>query len=181
MKIFVSGQLKEKQRIREVYAKLSGAGMEITHDWTRTDNMGDYASNSREAGIRADLDVRGVVDADAYVLMTDNQHCGKGMYVELGAALALASIKKSLEVCIVGPKNHESIFYYHPLARHFGDFESCLEYLKGVKRQASGSFRLQPINTPSSTSPGPKSVHSRARPASQPRKRNTKLGGDLFR
>lgn len=181
MKVFVSGQLKEKDRIRDVYAQLVDAEIEITHDWTNTDNIGDYATNAREAGVRADLDVRGVLDADAYVLMTDNRHCGKGMYVELGAALALASIKGTLEVCIVGPKNHESIFYYHPLARHFADFDSCLEYLKGIRRQAAGSFRLQPVNAPRPISSGKISASSKARTAPRRRMRRAKGSGDLFR
>ena len=129
MRAFVSGQLKEKKRVRAVYSKLSEIGIDISHDWTRTDNLIDYLKNADEAGRRAALDIRGILDADIYILMTDNEFCGKGMYVELGAALALAEIKGAPEVCIVGPMNHESIFYHHPHANYFLDIESCLEHI----------------------------------------------------
>lgn len=133
MKVFVSGQLKEKERIRAVYTKLAELGMELTHDWTTTDTMGNYSQNPQEAGRRAALDIQGVCDADAYLLMTDNEESGKGMYAELGAALALATVNDAPVVCVVGPKNHESVFYYHPLVHHFADVDSCLDYLKGIK------------------------------------------------
>lgn len=102
--------------------------MQITHDWTRTDDISNgYADNPAEAGKRAKLDIDGVCAADVYILMTNNDSPGKGMYVELGAALALAERTKKPEIYVVGPKNHESIFYYHPRARHFEDIDACLE------------------------------------------------------
>lgn len=158
MKAFVSGQLEEKDRICAVYAKLAEAGIEITHDWTTTDNITNYSQNAREAGVRAGLDVQGVVDADVYILMTDNQVCGKGMYVELGAALALARISGAPEICIVGPRNHESIFYYHPLARHFSDFDVCLEYLQRIQASVSSSG-AQPIGIKRAKSIGHAKMH----------------------
>ena len=130
MKAFVSGQLAEKEQIRTIYSKLEDMGMEVTHDWTNTDTLENYSKNSKEAGHRAKLDIDGVCHADMYILMTNNQLPGKGMYVELGAALALAQTTGSPEILIVGPKNHESIFYYHPLTKHFADIDSCLRYVR---------------------------------------------------
>ncbi len=139
MKAFVSGQLGEKDRIRNVYARLSEIGIDITHDWTTTDNLGDYSGNLEEVGLRAARDINGVRDADLYILMTDNKERGKGMYVELGAALALAEQRGSPQIFIVGPRNHESIFYYHPLTQHFTDLESCISYIKQVIASKSTS------------------------------------------
>lgn len=131
MKAFVSGQLKEREKIREVFAKLAALGIEVTHDWTTTDDMPkNYAKNAAEAGIRAKRDIDGVRNADFYILMTDNEFLGRGMYVELGAALSLAETRGSPKVYVVGPRNHESIFYYHPLATHFADIDSCLDHIK---------------------------------------------------
>lgn len=117
MKVFVSGQLGEKAAVRRAYAKFRAAGFEVTHDWTRTDNIGDKLLEREESGKRAALDIQGVIDADVYVLMSDNREVGKGMYVELGAALAMQSRTGRPDVFIVGPLNHLSVFYLHPAVR----------------------------------------------------------------
>jgi hypothetical protein len=131
LKAFVSGQLKEKETVRTIYSRLADLGITTAHDWTTTDNLvGSYSQNPEEAGARAARDIQGVCDADLYILMTDNEFPGKGMYVELGAALVLAETTGSPKVFVVGPRNHESIFYYHPLVTHFPDIDSCLEYIK---------------------------------------------------
>jgi hypothetical protein len=114
MRIFVSGQIEEKERIREVFSLLRGHGHEITHDWTRTDDLANKRVHKSESGDRAKRDIDGVVNCEAYVLMSDNNRVGKGMYVELGAALALRARGDGPLVYIVGPMNHLSIFYLHP-------------------------------------------------------------------
>lgn len=137
MNVFVSGQLNEKRKIRKIFKALLRQGHHITHDWTRTDNLGpDYRSQADEAGRRAQLDINGVAAADLYILITDNLAQGKGMYVELGAALALAVQRGAPEIIVVGPRNHESIFYYHPVARHFETIEDCLAYTKTLGADA---------------------------------------------
>lgn len=118
MKVFVSGQINEVATIREAYRLLAEAGFTITHDWTLTDLIVDKVAQRDEAGKRAYLDISGVVDADVYILMSGNQNPGKGMYVELGAALALQQTTGSPEVFVVGPLNHMSIFYLHPDVKH---------------------------------------------------------------
>ena len=131
MDIFVSGQLAEIGRVRKLYQRLNRLGLQITHDWTRTDNLtGGYSQNRSEAGRRAKLDIDGVVSCDTYIILTDNSKCGKGMYVELGAALAQAEIRPEYQVLLVGPMNHESIFYYHPSIRHFDSDEGLLSFLQ---------------------------------------------------
>ena len=117
MKVFVSGQLGEKAAVRRAYGKLRAAGLEVTHDWTRTDNIGDKLLAREESGKRAALDIQGVIEADVYVLLSDNREVGKGMYVELGAALAMKSTTGRPDVFIVGPLNHLSVFYLHPAIR----------------------------------------------------------------
>jgi hypothetical protein len=120
MRVFVSGQFKEKHRVREAFRVMEAAGHVITYDWTRTEALEKpYSSYSAEASRRAHEDINGILSADAFILMSDNRERGKGMYVELGAALALAGLRsRQIQVYIVGPMNHESIFYYHPLVAH---------------------------------------------------------------
>lgn len=133
MRVFVSAQLADADRARQLYRRLVRAGHTITHDWTRTDTIrGGYSEHSAEAGRRAARDIIGVLQADAYVILTDNQDCGKGMYVELGAALAEVLRGNLRHIAVVGRKNHESIFYYHPALSHFASIDDYIEELDSV-------------------------------------------------
>lgn len=136
MKIFVSGQIGDVENVRNIQQKLIDAGHQITHDWTRNetgDKMleGDAAklADIAETGRRAKLDIQGVVDADAYVMCTDNSNPGKGMYVELGAALALNVTRNSPKVFIVGALNHMSVFYFHPAAIQVKSVDDLIDLL----------------------------------------------------
>lgn len=131
MKVFVSGQIQEKKRIREVFRVLESRGCSITHDWTRTDNIDDKLRARAECGLRAEKDIDGVVDCDVYLLMSDNSSVGKGMYVELGAALALRSVQRKPEIYVVGPMNHLSIFYLHPEVTAVDTVEDVVKSLEG--------------------------------------------------
>ncbi len=122
MKIFVSGQITDIDNVRVVQQKLVENGHTITHDWTRNETGAsmlatddDKLKDVGETGRRAYLDIQGVLDCDAYVICTDNEQSGKGMYVELGAALARAQAGISPRIFLVGKMNHMSVFYLHPL------------------------------------------------------------------
>jgi hypothetical protein len=129
MKIFVSGQIDEKEEINSIYKKLQDAGHEVTHDWTKTDDIGDKLTNQKEAGLRAAKDITGVVEADVYILVSNNSKPGKGMYVELGAALALNEAVGKPQIITIGSRNHLSIFYLHPAVCHLDTIEDVLQKL----------------------------------------------------
>lgn len=129
MKAFVSGQLSEFAEVRSLQSDLEKRGIQITHDWTRTDPIADKRRNRTEAGRRAALDITGIVDADVYVLLTDNKTAGKGMYVELGAALALHETTGKPSIHVVGAMNHLTIFYLHPEIIHHESVSGFLDYV----------------------------------------------------
>lgn len=130
MKVFVSGQLNDKEKIQDIYSKLEVIGFEVTHDWTRTDNIKDKLADPDESGKRAAKDITGVVDSDIYILFSDNENPGKGMYVELGAALALNEKYGKPDVYIIGKLNHLSIFYLHPKVQHLRDIDELIIKLR---------------------------------------------------
>lgn len=134
MKIFVSGQIDEKEEINVIYQKLQQSGHEVTHDWTKTDGIGDKLKNQEEAGLRAAKDITGVVEADIYILVSNNKKPGKGMYVELGAALALNEALGKPQIFTIGNRNHLSIFYLHPAVTHLKTIEDVLQQLDGTKQ-----------------------------------------------
>lgn len=133
MKIFVSGQITDLDNVRSVQKRLIEAGHEITHDWTRNETgdkmLGDNEAklaDVQETGRRAKLDIKGVVDCDAYVVCTDNAKVGKGMYAELGAALALNVTNGRPKVYLVGSMNHMTVFYFHPSVERLDSVDELL-------------------------------------------------------
>ena len=129
MRAFVSGQLSEFAKVRSLQSDLKKRGIQITHDWTRTDPIADKRRDRLEAGRRAALDITGIVDSDIYVLLTDNKTVGKGMYVELGASLALHETSGKPSIHVVGVMNHLSIFYLHPAIIHHESVSGFLDYV----------------------------------------------------
>ena len=126
MKYFVSGSIADKSRIQDIYRKIKDAGHSIVHDWTLTDDMDDKLKSRDEAGERIEKDIDGVLEADIYVIDTDNERPGKAMYAELGAALASYKLVGKPIVYTIGPLNHLSVAYLHPDVTHKDTIEEIL-------------------------------------------------------
>jgi hypothetical protein len=131
MRFFISGQINDAANVRNLIDKVKIAGHEITHDWTVTDvflgSLEAKLKDKQETGLRAAKDIQGVVDSDVYVLSSDNEQVGKGMYVELGAALALNTTTGKPKIYVVGEMNHMSVFYLHPAVIHMAKIEEVIE------------------------------------------------------
>lgn len=107
------------------------AGHELTLDWTRGPDVTlakDYGSHPEVWASLATKDLEAVLSADA-VLVVMSEHDGRGMYVELEAALARASRGDLKHVVILGPIQHESVFYYHPAVQRVSDLDGWLASL----------------------------------------------------
>ncbi len=136
MKIFVSGQITDIDNVRKAQEEFIKAGHTLTHDWTRNESGDkmlagpkDKLRNPAETKRRAQLDIQGVINCDAYVICTDNEAPGKGMYVELGAALALSETRGKPRVYLVGKMNHMSVFYFHPKIIRLSSIQEIVERL----------------------------------------------------
>lgn len=123
-KVFVSGQIGDVENVRDVQRAFVDAGHEITHDWTQSETGANFLGGARakfdnpgESGRRAERDMQGVIDSDVYVICTDNEKPGKGMYVELGGALALNKTTGRPLVYLLGEMANASIFYFDPVVR----------------------------------------------------------------
>ena len=136
MKIFVSGQITDIENVRIAQEALKLAGHTITHDWTHNEagdkmlgSPQDKLRNPSETGYRAQLDIRGVIDCEVYVICTDNENSGKGMYVELGAALALNETRGTPHIFLIGKMNHMSVFYFHPKVVQLASIQGVIKHL----------------------------------------------------
>ena len=107
MKIYVAAKFEEASRAHEVMAQLRAAGHIITHDWTG-EAVGDRTGDVLESYLRrcAEADINGVFEADLLLLL--NHPAGKGIFVELGAALVL-----SKPVIVVDRERAPNNIFFH--------------------------------------------------------------------
>ncbi|TWP35322.1 hypothetical protein [Leekyejoonella antrihumi] len=126
MKVYVAGPLADAEAVREVQSALVAAGHRLTLDWTQEALVAEnYASRPDASAAMAHEMLAAVLDADAVIVVTSDDD-GRGMFVELGAALARAATGALDHVVVVGPIRRESIFYFHPHVRRVATIEDWL-------------------------------------------------------
>ncbi|ANH38876.1 hypothetical protein I601_2458 [Nocardioides dokdonensis FR1436] len=130
MLIYVAGALADVETVRSVQTAVIRAGHELTLDWTRASDaaLTDYESQPAAAASVASADLDAVLAAEA-VLVVASEHEGRGMYVELGAALARASAGELEQVAVIGSIHHQSVFFYHPAVTRWVSVEEWLASL----------------------------------------------------
>lgn len=126
MKICVAGPLADIENVQAVQSAVVAAGHELTLDWSRGPDIAledDYSDSFPAVSARLAIeDLDAVLAADA-VLVVASQYDGRGMFVELGAALARVRNGDLEHLVVVGPIRHHSVFYYHPLVRRVTDVD----------------------------------------------------------
>jgi len=129
MKIYVAGPVTDTVTVRHIQDAVLAAGHELTLDWSADVSFsGDHASQPERSARMAKEMVDAVTAADA-VLVVASEHDGRGMFVELGTALAQASRGELRHIVLIGDIHHESVFYFHPLVRRVPTVEHCLPHL----------------------------------------------------
>lgn len=109
MRVYVAGASAELERARSAMRDLRGYGCEITFDWTQAvekfGSLGAVLSEEEKAQCaRNDLD--GVRAAEVVLFLTpEDKALTLGMWVELGAALALGKT-----LVLTGPSRNATIF-----------------------------------------------------------------------
>ena len=116
MKIYVAAKWEIRELVLLLYDKLRSAGHAITHDWT-----GEEKKTLHE---HADDDLRGVLSCDALVILPHER--GKGLYTELGAALAT---RKRVFVLCKGESRDWNIFLQHKSCKYVVSVEELLTQL----------------------------------------------------
>lgn len=116
MRIYVAGRWTRKDEVRRVQAALRDAGHRITHDWTQAEEPPEHWSEDKKREYlarQAAGDLDGVLGADVVVLLHDDT--GRGLFVELGAALI-----DGQRIIVVGAPRHPGacVFYFLPEIEH---------------------------------------------------------------
>ena len=126
----MAGPLADTKEVQAVQSAVIAAGHDLTLDWTRGPDVDfdDYGSEPAVSAELATVDLHAVLAADA-VLVVASEHDGRGMFVEMGAALARALAGDLEHLVVVGPIRHESVFYYHPAVLRVSTVD---EWLAGI-------------------------------------------------
>ena len=103
MKVYVATKWENRPEASEVMRYLEGRGHEVTYDWT---------VQEQESAEQAIADINGVLRAERLVILAHQTLPYRGVYVELGAALA-----SCVPVYLVGDGLDLCLFSKHPLVR----------------------------------------------------------------
>lgn len=125
MKFYVAGKYQERDYVRLVFRELEKLGHNITLDWTNHDIYPNDAIALKLGQFAAD-DVEGVRQADAFIGCLLNDHKYKGLWVEMGVALALGK-----PCYLVGSAGDSCIFSNHRLVKKFSSFPEFYEFISG--------------------------------------------------
>jgi hypothetical protein len=116
VRIYVAGPVDDVADVRAVQRAVIAAGHVLSHDWTRAveaDLTSGYSLAPEASARIAAAALDGVMSADAVLVLSSGQD-GRGMFVELGAALARAISGDLEHVVAIGETRHDSAFYHHP-------------------------------------------------------------------
>ena len=106
MKAYVCAAFMDYERARKAMGTLSRRGFTITHDWTVDAERGPQDDVSPELKrLWASQDINGVKAADVVLVLAPNTLAARGMWVEMGAALAWGKV-----VFISGPQRLYNVF-----------------------------------------------------------------------
>jgi len=126
MKFYIATRvLNEHNRNLAIKLKafLEKAGHSNTFDWMNyKEDIKPYLKNVEKASVFAKRDIDAVIEADFFIIIADPD--GRGMYVELGAAIA--SRKK---IFIIGEPKDSSVFNFYPGIKWVSDKEEILNNL----------------------------------------------------
>lgn len=105
MKLYIGAGMADKDKARDLARVLKREGHEITFEWFALHDLEETWSDDKRAEV-AEQEIDGVRRADAVLLIGPG---GRGMHVELGAALVLG--KPVALLVEADPKF--SLFYHH--------------------------------------------------------------------
>ena len=129
MRIYVTAPVADTVTVQQVQNAVLAAGHELTLNWSADVSFAeDYASQIERSARMAQEEIDAVMAAEA-VLVVASRHDGRGMFVELGAALGRASRGDLEHLVLIGDIHHESVFYFHPLVHRVPSVQHWLDEL----------------------------------------------------
>ncbi|HTP57053.1 MAG TPA: hypothetical protein VMJ72_02105 [Candidatus Paceibacterota bacterium] len=126
MKIYIASRFGRKNDVAELQRRFKERGHEIIVDWTVHEDIKPYEQHTDLARQYAIDDAHGVMDCDAFILLTDE--AGTGMHTEFGAALASKLLRGTPTIYVVGDFINNP-FFFHPEITRCDTVEEVLRAL----------------------------------------------------
>lgn len=135
MKFYIAARFDKKEDVNKIYGKLKEKGHEVHTDWTLHEPFYPYSSNPALSAHHSAEDIDGAMGCDVFVLFADESHNGhtnshnhgRGMFIELGAAIATFIENGRPKVFVIGPDNDKAIFHFHPCVTRLDTIEEVLD------------------------------------------------------
>lgn len=144
LNIYVAAKFEEKEKVRKAYDLLRHHGHRITHDWTNEDATRFPDGSEEQLQYLEDMahaDIEGVANADAVVLFPHEK--GKGLFVELGVALA-----KDIPVLVVSERDlhrGDCIFFFADACVVVRSVEDAITVLRDVEHHLLSLLENQKV------------------------------------
>jgi len=112
VKFYIAARTGRKEEVAALKSVIEKRGHSLAVDWMRHGNIKPYLENRGKAELHAIEDAQGARNCDVFILLSDEG--GKGMYVELGIAIASHLETGKPKIYAVGEFNDSVIFFFHP-------------------------------------------------------------------
>lgn len=138
MNVYVASAFQDFERTRAAHKALRDAGITVTHDWTQyVERYPNDDAPDAEKPVHAKEDVDGVRSADVVLVLTpEDKTRGAGVWIEMGAALAL-----DIPVVIAGAQRDRNVFCRLALAQSRTDANAIETTIASCRALAAGIAR----------------------------------------
>jgi len=111
-KVYIASRFDRKLKVAELYERFKKLGYEVAVDWTVHKPIKPYEENIIPAWQYSVEDMKGIIDCDLFILLTDKE--GTGIYAELGAAIFSNLEHGKPKIYVIGDYTSNCMFYFHP-------------------------------------------------------------------
>lgn len=112
MKFFVTGRSSRIPEVEATMERIIELGHEVTFEWPKLPMVKPYEENVAAAADFASQAIKGIIEADVYILLAHED--GNGVFTELGAALAARQMGADIKIYAVAEAVPAAMFHYHP-------------------------------------------------------------------
>ncbi len=133
-KVYVVGKFEQKEKVREVYAKLNEIGYKVSYDWTQHKPIKPYSENPELANEYAENEMKAISESDVLIYLSTKE--GTTSKLEVGGAMLLKFIgRKPKFIFLVGEYNSASPWFMNKIVKKFDSVEEMIEELKNLPQE----------------------------------------------
>jgi hypothetical protein len=137
MNIYISAKWQQHPLVSRMETLVHQYGHEMSCSWTKRAYARAYDEMSAESAKFSQEEIQAILDSD--ILIHLSRGTGKGKYADLGIGIAGNTLQGKPTIYVIGPKNNESQFYFHPAIERIqaeDEYTALEELLKTHKKNS---------------------------------------------